>query len=394
MSESKPKVVAFPAGKSGCAFWRIHNPLHMAQEKHGKDMDIVVLDTTNMSNADLTGEPMTADLVVFQSPGSEMALDLISHYKGAGKKIVIDYDDYSFDLSPYNPRYKDLGTKEVKAVGPDGKERWVWRDGFGGFDLKSNLKRYDDFVKCCRAADVITVTTDYLANKFKVHAPTAVLPNSLDMRRWVRYPKVSAFKDQVRIGWFGGDSHYKDLELIHEQVLEVIQKYPQARLVLLTPQMWPELFGKFPKDRVEYSPWADLSFYPFILSTMFWDIGLAPIEVNEFGKCKSNIKWMEYGAVGVPTVATNTIPYSDTIRHGADGMLADNENFFNAISGLVESEAARRDMADKAFKRVESEFNLEKNCSLWVNLYKSVIDSCEKSWVQRLLTLGKQSAST
>ena len=228
---SKPKVVLYPAGKSGCAWWRIRNPMEAMKHVYD-DIECVVLDTTKMTREMVYEAIQIADLAVLQAPGSMEGLSIIrGHITEIVRKnkidkkrvkVAVDYDDYSFDLSPYNPRYKDLGTEEAK----DDNGNWLWRDGYGGFDMKSNRNRYNAFVSCISECDVVTTTTHYLRDKFlKFNPNVCILPNSIDFNKWGEIKRPERMKNEIRVGWFGGDSHYKDLLQIKPMFKPFIEKY-------------------------------------------------------------------------------------------------------------------------------------------------------------------------
>ena len=96
-----------------------------AVKRNYDDLDITVLDTTCLTREEIYKAVDSAHLAVTQSPGSKEGLGIIQDHKldtSLGKKgvpVSTDYDDFSFDLSPYNPRYKDLGTAEVQAKDKD-----------------------------------------------------------------------------------------------------------------------------------------------------------------------------------------------------------------------------------------------------------------------------------
>jgi glycosyltransferase involved in cell wall biosynthesis len=49
--------------------------------------------------------------------------------------------------------------------------------------------------------------------------------------------------------------------------------------------------------------------YPQTLAALGLDVALAPLAANRFNECKSNLRLLEYGALGVPVVATDIVPY-------------------------------------------------------------------------------------
>lgn len=41
------------------------------------------------------------------------------------------------------------------------------------------------------------------------------------------------------------------------------------------------------------------------------DLALAPLEQHPFNECKSNLRLVEYGALGWPVICTDIVPYRD-----------------------------------------------------------------------------------
>jgi len=320
-----------------------------------------------------------SDLVSIQAPGYKDAHTLMRLYKSEGKKVVVDYDDYSFDLSPGNARYCELGTRETEELGPDGKPAYKWRDMENGFDLKSNQAKYEAFKMCVKDADLVTTTTEYLAEKFRtLNERVVVCPNSVDFNLWKPIPGPDVLKDEVRIGWFGGDSHYVDLKGFKTLLPRVIKRFPQVKIVLQAPPVpqWLEFFKEIPKERIEWHNWADLRYYPLFLASRHFDIGLCPLEDNEFNKCKSSIKFFEFTAIGATTIAQNMHPYSQNIIHGDTGFLASTEDeWMDCIAELVENTVLRKHMAKNAYDYVYENFNIKKNCRIWEQAYMKCLNS-------------------
>jgi glycosyltransferase involved in cell wall biosynthesis len=50
-------------------------------------------------------------------------------------------------------------------------------------------------------------------------------------------------------------------------------------------------------------------------------IGLIPLGTSAFDQCKSAIKFYDYAAIGVPTLCSETPPYSDAVVSGQTGLL-------------------------------------------------------------------------
>ena len=67
---------------------------------------------------------------------------------------------------------------------------------------------------------------------------------------------------------------------------------------------------------VVHFPFYTPELYPLILAnTINGDIGICPLEDNEFNKSKSCIKFYEYGACGMATIAPKMLPYESEVSY-------------------------------------------------------------------------------
>lgn len=377
-SVKKPKVFCLPAGLSGCAYWRYRLPFGKLK-KLGSELDITVADNPDkkIRMSDIQEHLQASDVISLQSPAAQDSVTLMKLYKSEGKKVVVDYDDYSFDLSPGNPRYNMLGIEEKEVVGADGKPVFKWRDQENGFDVKENRAKFEGFKRCVEMADMVTTTTDYLASKFRAYNRNVqVCPNSVDFERWKPLPRPKSLDGQVRIGWFGGDSHYVDLKLFKGLIPRVLAKFPQVKFVFQGPMVpeWGEFFKDVDPKRIEWYQWTDLRYYTFFLGAKFWDIGLCPLEDNDFNRCKSNIKALEFQALGAAVVAQNIPPYAPEITHGKTGFLASTEDdWFECISRLVGDDVLRNRIAFDGYQDAKDRFDLDKNCRIWERKYLDLL---------------------
>jgi glycosyltransferase involved in cell wall biosynthesis len=79
-------------------------------------------------------------------------------------------------------------------------------------------------------------------------------------------------------------------------------------------------------------PWRELP-------TLLWnaDINLAPLERNNrFTECKSEVKYLEAGLLGIPTVASNIGGFKNAIQSGRNGILCTtDEEWLQALEQLI-----------------------------------------------------------
>ena len=49
--------------------------------------------------------------------------------------------------------------------------------------------------------------------------------------------------------------------------------------------------------------------YPAALASLNLDLAIAPLADNDFNRCKSHLKILEYGVLGLPVIASSPGPY-------------------------------------------------------------------------------------
>ncbi len=378
MQPSRPKIFVIPAGWSGCAFWRLRMPLAKL-EKVGSKLDILLAKNGEKSiqMREIEQHTKDAQIVVLQAPGHRDAMELINFYKLKGKKVVVDYDDYSFDLSPSNPRYAELGTKECELSDGHGGFVYQWKHGHNGFDLHENLAKYNGFVECVKAADLVTTTTEYLARKFRpLNANVKILPNSIDFDLWKPIARKPGRESEIRIGWFGGDSHRQDLWVFRDVFPKLIKRYPHLKVVIQGPMVpsWGEMFKDIPPENLDWRGWVDLKYYTLFLAANDFDIGVCPLDPSlEFNRCKSSIKMFEFAALKVPTICQDMEPYSVTAKLSGGILATTAEDWERELSRLIESPELREVVGENGYNDVLTRWNLEKNCRLWEDAYLSLL---------------------
>lgn len=399
------KVCAIPAGTGGVSFYRIKQPLRSLQ-KLGHD--VFIFDPEIHDGNRLHEQQKYADIIIYQCPWSQGIYEttkLIYEGKAFGnnKKVVIELDDNLFDVDPWNEKYNLFGTEEkyvtVKDDDPEVQKRFIdnskefdwmrntkhkdgsitfdmWRDGHGDFSLKENRTKYLSTLKLLNIVDLITITTPELGKQFRKLAPKtkmAILPNYIDFERWLPMEKNES--DEIRIGWQGGSAHFDDLRLIINDLIAIHKKYnsgekKKVRFCFMGVQ-FDSLFQSF-EDQTDYFPWhGDIETYPLLVREMKLDIALAPLRNTVFNRGKSPLKWCEYSALNIPTIASDIV-YGDYIKHGKTGLVAREGEWFKHIDELIQDKEKRLMLAEKAFDRVTFKYN-QNSSSLWLSALKDIL---------------------
>lgn len=207
----------------------------------------------------------------------------LKQFKRDGGRFVYDVDD-AIDLPPEHPLAKVYKTNQVR----------------------------ERYAALLALADVVTVTTDKLAQHFRhmTKAPIEVLPNALPFDR-DQFTRSTRFDDRPLI-WAGGMSHEVDLRLIKDAV--------DGRQIALAgyqrTEPWYAMIRMFPGCLVKPA----LSVGSYMTHYDGHRIALAPLATSDFAACKSNLKILEAGAKGLPIICSATPPYRMKRRQEIPGV--------------------------------------------------------------------------
>jgi glycosyltransferase involved in cell wall biosynthesis len=310
------------------------------------------------------------DLLLLQGLSDERWIEIARMVKKDNVKIVIDYDDNFFKVNPLSPHYEFLGTEEFIWVMPNGNKVKIWEDG-KNFSIEKNRKNLDKLKEGLELADLITVTTDVLGEVYKPYCDNVVsLPNCVDLNVWKKLPLMP--HKEIRIGWFGGHSHYHDWRLLKEVLPAISKKYPQVKFVIMGQTFW-DVLKHIKPEQIEVHTWVHNMAYPYKAAILDLDMMIIPLQKDDFNICKSPIKWIEAGSLFVPSVASAISPYIELHKED-NGIFVDDDplSWISAISMLVENEELRKSMGKAARRTVIEQFDMNTQWKLWKSAYEGL----------------------
>lgn len=331
-------VLHYPTQHDGVAHYRQGNPMRALAEMDGVAVAQI---QAGMSEEQISRLVESAN-VLFLLGGQAGLPGVIADARRRNPKlaIVVDSDDDLTNIIPTNDAYQHFGQHEVKLA--DG--RWLWKHGQKGFDLYRNWQRILEYRWVLRQADVVTTTTERLAAQFReMNDVVAVLPNGLFLED---FPDVDIKRraNELHILWSGGSSHFEDLMSVKKSLVEILERNAQVHLHV-AGQAFAGFVEGFPPERIHLHRWVHPSGQGFRLATINADIGICPLIDNPFNHTKSCLKFYEYAAVGVATVASAIPPYADEIVTGKTGMLSTPASFGQDIQKLIDDPLKRLQIA-------------------------------------------------
>jgi hypothetical protein len=173
-------------------------------------------------------------------------------------------------------------------------------------------------------ADVVVVATQELASLYSDCESVVVLPNMLSPRIWGKaaQPALDDSARHLRVALVGGMDHFADFSILRTLVQQAKfidwVCYGDGAIKAI------ESFGAQPALTIPSN--FHYESHPTRLRSLAADIAVCPLLDTAFNRCKSDIKFIEFGYLGVPIVASSLPGYTKTINNGHNGYLCSDES--------------------------------------------------------------------
>lgn len=293
-----------------------------------------------------------ADLSVWQIVGSLDAVAFLRCVKDAKKKPVItEIDDWLFDIPSYNAA--------SSAYKPNSDAEWC---------------AYEQI----KLSDCVIVSTKYLKESLAEifsDKPIYIVKNSIDFDVWEKAKLHLTIPEKkpgiIRIGYTGCGNHNGDVEITKKVLISLLDEHKNLEIV------WPEQFESWKDvshERIHYvNKWLPLTHYPGMVKGWDLDIGIAPLRDNNLNRSKSNLRWLEFSAIKLPTVCSKVIPFQDSIVNGQTGYLVNsNKEWYERLNYLILNKSERNRIGENAYKEVFSNYNMNKVADGYMELLKEI----------------------
>lgn len=128
----------------------------------------------------------------------------------------------------------------------------------------------------------------------------------------------------------GTYSHKEDFELIEQPLFEFLSNNGDVKLSILGATQSSERILSLPN----VSNYPLLPYDAMLNFVAKHDLMLVPLVDDVFNNAKSNVKFVEAGAVGVPVFASSVNEFSSSIKHEFDGYLHVNDNLDTSLKNF------------------------------------------------------------
>lgn len=265
-------------------------------------------------------------------------------------KLVYELDDDLWNIEPDNRQaYRVFNADHVRrssAFLDDGMTR----------RMSENI----------RVADVVTVSTEPLAELVSQWNPNVVvLPNMIPS--WLLdQPMPNQLTERVTIGWGGSPTHARDFGEAAKPLKRVLQRFGDGlEFHCIGTDYTARVASR--RTRTRHTLW-----FPSVddsIRAIDYQIGIAPLRPSLFNSSKSDLKLLEYSALGIPSVVSYTGPYARAIDAGAPARFAEShKDWERELVALVQSPMDREQLGKEA-REWASHRTIEEHWTMWEAAY-------------------------
>ena len=191
-------------------------------------------------------------------------------------------------------------------------------------------------------ANMIWFSTKELSEFYKKESSILqyIIPNALDPKQWDREVKEKKKNKKIKFLYMGTSTHDDDFYgLLYPALTKLNKKYPNKFTV--------DIIGAIKKE--PYDKWITIVNVPAKVAKSFlnykeflcwfkgfkeYDIGLSPLVDDDFNRCKTDIKFLDYLAINTLPVLSNVTAYNDpSIDRFA--LKVDNDKWFESLEELL-----------------------------------------------------------
>jgi glycosyltransferase involved in cell wall biosynthesis len=284
------------------------------------------------------------DVVVLQQPRGQAWLNAIAELQRRGTRVLFEIDDdvHGAAKAAYHETAAHFSKPALRA-------------------LEASM----------RACDALICSTEWIASRYRsFNSETWVCQNGIDLGR---YALTRTPRDSVTIGWAGGTGHRPAMVPWLRELLHVLAVRPTTRFMSVGAEDFASaLAERFGPARCVGLPWGPIETYPAAMSS--FDIALAPAARTPFFRGKSDLRWLEASALGIPTVADPMLYTS--IEDGVSGLhAATPQQAREAILALADDEALRERIGSAARAYVREHRCIQAVAPQWQRALTGVRDA-------------------
>ncbi len=225
---------------------------------------------------------------------------------------------------------------------------------------KSKISNLISIAKICVCGN------KYLYNFSKKYNPnTYVIPTAIDTKKFI--PKGNCNRALVTIGWTGTSGNYQFFtDKMIAEINTILKTYSNVSFLFICDHKPDQRFN-FPYNFIYWNETTEVEDLQNI------DIGLMPLIDSPWSKGKCGFKLIQYGAIGIASIASDVGVNSDIVLENKSGILIKDNTWETALTTLINNAPLRERMGENARQHIQKHYSLSSNYQKFSSIIHSLI---------------------
>lgn len=259
----------------------------------------------------------------------------------ANPNLLYDFDDAGFAVEPWESKPRGM------APGS-----------------RSTVRRLNATLK--RAVAVVAGNKFLSSYAERYNSNVYVLPTPVDTESVGPRGRPGG-EGTGRIGWLGTSKNLYYLRRLLPALREVSERLPGVKLSVLSNAGFNA--DGIPVENVRWSPDKEAEWMGSI------DVGIMPLEDDDWSRGKCAFKLLQYMAAGLPTVSSPVGMNAEVVQDGVNGMLAGTrDEWSRKLVTLLETPGLRGELGANARRTAVQKYSLDVCARRMESILRSVLD--------------------
>ncbi|TMI64931.1 MAG: glycosyltransferase family 4 protein [Bacteroidetes bacterium] len=215
----------------------------------------------------------------------------------------------------------------------------------------------------CKWAHLVVGGNDFLCKYARQYnRNTVLIPTCVDTTdKHNRLTNHDA--EKITIGWTGSHSTLKYLDELVPVIRELETKN-NFEFIVISDKSPDYIISSF-----RFIPWNEKT---EIEDLQKINIGLMPLQDDEWSEGKCGFKLIQYMSLGIPALASPVGVNKKIIEHGENGMLCSKqEDWINGLNYLIHNKEERKRMGLSGRNKINASYSLKAYAPVFINLFRS-----------------------
>ncbi len=349
-------LTPYPSGTAGSQRFRFEQYIPLL-EKEG-----VVCDTQSFIDEETWR--------ILYLPGHTIA-KLVGVIKGFARRkwLLLKVSRYDFvfihrEVTPIGPPiFEWILAKVLKKKIIYDFDDAIWKENTTGSNAIAKIIKWSSKVgSICSWSLKVSVGNEFLASYARqFNNQVLVNPTTIDTNQ-LHLPSEKE-KEKIVIGWTGTHSTLRYIELLSDVINKVAEVRDIETLIIA--------------DQKPISKIIDFKFLPWEKNTEIndlnkIDIGLMPLEDDEWAKGKCGFKALQFMALEKPVLVSPVGVNANIIAQGVSGYhCVSPEDWESRLIELIDDQSLRKRMGKAGREKVIEEYSVESNSTNFMSLFDS-----------------------